>query len=91
MKIELEGYCLGDFIWASEEGDIAFTGSWNRFDGCSAVDMYKDGVFVRRLSQEEASAINEEVGDAIDAQKDEFFENVARDCRHSNTPLEDVI
>lgn len=91
LKIEITGFKHGDYEWIAEGGDIELTGTWSRWNGCSAVDVWDNGELSRRLTEAEAKSLNEQVGDAIEEDKDAFFDSVARDCRHSKTPLEDVI
>lgn len=92
LKIHIEDNAsCGDYYWIAEGGDIELTGTWSRWNGCSDVSVWDDGVLSRRLTEEEAWSLNEIVGDAIEEDKDAFFESLAYDARSRGIPLEDLL
>lgn len=90
IKIE-SGSFGGVYSWIAGGGEIELTGTWSRWDGCSAVDVWENGELSRRLTDEEAKSLNEYVGDAIEEDKEAFFESLAYDARSRGVPLEDVL
>lgn len=86
----IDGTAGGLYSWIAEGGDIELTGEWSRWDGCSEVDVWDNGELSRRLTEEEAHSLNEHVGDAIEEDKDAFFESLAYDARSRGIPLEEA-